>query len=85
MRLLSAYTDINPCLCSPLTCFTTGSTQGFALLSLYAPMPRSTLFESLSARYAAINPNYAHHRQRSRREACEVEYQLQKNVSHLRH
>ena len=39
-----------------LTCFTTGNTHGFALLSLYAPMPKSTFFGSSSLRYAAIKP-----------------------------
>lgn len=39
-----------------LACLTTGKTHGLALLSLYAPMPRSTLFGSVSLRYAAINP-----------------------------
>lgn len=38
------------------TSLTTGKTQGFALSSLYAPMPRSTLFGSVSRRYAAIKP-----------------------------
>lgn len=32
------------------TFFTTGSTQGFALLSLYAPIPRSTFFSKVSFR-----------------------------------
>jgi hypothetical protein len=35
---------------------TTGNTHGFALSSLYAPIPRSTFFSSLSFRYAAISP-----------------------------
>ena len=38
------------------TFLTTGSTHGFALLSLYAPIPRSTFLSKVSARYAAINP-----------------------------
>jgi hypothetical protein len=33
-----------------LTFFTTGRTHGLALLSLYAPMPRSTLLLSVSRR-----------------------------------
>merc|ERR1711939_380493 len=36
---------------------TTGNTHGFALLSRYAPMPKSTFFSFVSLRYAAISPN----------------------------
>jgi hypothetical protein len=38
------------------TFLTTGNTHGFALSSLYAPIPRSTFFSSVSFRYAAISP-----------------------------
>ena len=41
----------------PRTILTTGNTHGFALLSRYAPMPKSTFFGSVSRRYAAISPN----------------------------
>lgn len=49
---------------SPRQCFqwsshtflTTGKTHGFALLSRYAPIPRSTFFSKVSLRYAVINP-----------------------------
>ena len=39
------------------TFLTTGNTQGFALSSLYAPIPRSTFLSKVSALYAAIRPN----------------------------
>jgi hypothetical protein len=39
------------------TFLTTGRIHGTALLSRYAPMPRSTFLGSLSARYAAMRPN----------------------------
>jgi hypothetical protein len=42
---------------SALTILTTGRIQGFALSSLYAPIPRSTFLGSSSRRKAAINPN----------------------------
>lgn len=38
------------------TFLTTGKTHGFALSSLYAPIPRSTFLSDVSFRYAAINP-----------------------------
>jgi hypothetical protein len=38
------------------TFLTTGKTQGFALSSLYAPMPRSTFLSEVSFLYAAISP-----------------------------
>lgn len=38
------------------TFLTTGSTHGFALSSLYAPIPKSTFFSKLSFRYAFIKP-----------------------------
>lgn len=39
-----------------LTFLTTGKTHGFALSSLYAPIPKSTLLGSVSRRNAAIKP-----------------------------
>jgi len=39
------------------TFLTDGNTHDSPSSCLYAPTPRSTLFESLSARYAALNPN----------------------------
>lgn len=38
------------------TFLTTGKTHGFALSSLYAPIPRSTFLSDVSFLYAAINP-----------------------------
>ena len=38
------------------TFLTTGSTHGFAVLSLQAPMPKSSFLSNVSARYAAIKP-----------------------------
>ena len=39
-----------------MTFFTTGRIHGLALLSLYAPIPKSTFLSKVSALYAAISP-----------------------------
>jgi hypothetical protein len=39
------------------TCLTAGNTHDLPSSFLYAPTPRSTFLESLSARYVALSPN----------------------------
>jgi hypothetical protein len=39
------------------TCLTAGNTHDLPSSCLYAPTPRSTFLESLSARYVTLSPN----------------------------